>query len=151
MATSEHEMRLREHGLLLAGGGRVDVDEVPGPVSSEVCEGVAFLNREYPEWLGAIDLDGLDLDDAVSCVAGQVAGEYLVASVGGPGDYWSMLREWGGVRSLDREAWAIEHGFLTATGGGDDDESRELGRKWERVIVDLRADDGGDLCGDGAV
>jgi hypothetical protein len=46
-----------------------------GDVSERVTRGVAFLDREVPDWRSRIVINDLDLSSTCSCVVGQVFGE----------------------------------------------------------------------------
>ncbi|KXK63382.1 hypothetical protein AWW66_03450 [Micromonospora rosaria] len=48
------------------------VDELQDRVTA----GVAWLDQHHPGWADRIDVDVLDLDDSLSCVLGQVVGDF---------------------------------------------------------------------------
>lgn len=80
----------------------------------EICEGVRFLDTEYPEWLEAIDLDQLDLESNADCVLGQLAETITGEEVGVYVGYVDALRAMfpSIEQSERRSAWAEEHGFV---------------------------------------
>lgn len=55
-----------------------DVDlPVDLPIETRVKAGMALLDEKYgPEWVEAIDVESLDLQDNCSCVLGQLEGEF---------------------------------------------------------------------------
>ena len=80
-----------------------------------VARGAALLDRTNGDWLGAIDLDSLDMAGSSCCVAGQVFDHYddgimalgLDRDTDGPHDhgfYQSPLRDDGSYKGL-QDAW----------------------------------------------
>lgn len=51
----------------------------------EICEGVRFLDTEYPQWFNEIDPANLDLESGMDCVLGQLNEANLIGQRVGPG------------------------------------------------------------------
>ncbi len=114
-------------------------------IRPEVCEGVKFLSRTYPEWVDSINFGSLDMGDPESCILGQV-GEFLepnetLTSIDTDGFYIIMGLE--GIEDLDQFEWAHNRGFhlldtKTATRGEAQVEWGLLKHEWVSVVTKLR-------------
>ena len=118
---------------------------------SEICEGVRYLDTEYPEWLEAINLDELDLSMSSDCILGQlnheaVIGEVNPASYDGKGSFGEALAVmFPDENPLDRDLWAESYGFFVYDPSRFDDcQSTSaayslLNEEWRVVIKAKRA------------
>ena len=122
----------------------------------EICEGVGFLDAEYPQWFDAINIADLDLESSSCCVLGQLAQDMIGATV----DYsWGayeaaldvILDDSNDVEIETRGAWAEDHAFVVVDserfGTHYDEEAYEtLTKEWVTVIEAKRsgAEDGCD-------
>jgi hypothetical protein len=90
-----------------------------------VKKGAYWLDQVYPEWVGVISLDRLDLQLGGSCVLGQIGG-----------DYWEFFRLFKSITEFNSDvtAWMEDHGFEAL------DDYDELTDAWVELIEERRAD-----------
>lgn len=58
-------------------------------IQEAVQRGVAWMDRNVPEWHTQIDLDTLDMSSMCHCVLGQTIGFFAVVHVPGRGHSWA--------------------------------------------------------------
>ena len=94
------------------------------PFELEVRRGMAWLDANYPGWVGRIDLDNLVLSDCYKCVIGQLAGSYGFVFGRGPG-----LR---GYREAIANGFGLDDSVTRQV--GTDREFWQLTDEWKRQI-----------------
>ncbi len=96
---------------------------------TSIRKGTALLDRAYPEWFQAIDMNRLDLGSTYNCILGQLAQHEGIPYSVAP--YHGMLAHFK-IASDD----AHEYGFNTPWGAAGEKmlTYRQLGNKWKRAI-----------------
>ena len=97
-------------------------------IKARIEEGISVLDQVNPDWRSVIDLDSLHLADPATCVLGQLYGAYGVG-LDEIGKAIDVDLEFGAC--VDREAWAVEHGFEMSRAYG----YAELQEAWEEVLT----------------
>lgn len=50
----------------------------------QIESGIRWMDHYFPDWLGIVNVDGLQMNDVTKCVVGQVLKDYFDA------DFWSL-------------------------------------------------------------
>lgn len=101
-------------------------------VPERVQAGATWLDANVPDWLDRINPATLDLASCITCVLGQLFGNYWDAPIAPACSYVPD------VQGTDR---AADHGFTVYydwDASGDADNFAELNEAWRALIADRR-------------